>query len=226
MPLDGLSIETWIDILSQLRMTNPQLWRPWFPNLQPLTLAGGVLTIAAANESQLAYLTDNCTPAFVDAAQTSIGRLISTHFVVKGPQSASRVAPASSAAPPLDDPPEPLVDDYRFANFAIGPSNRLAHASALAICESPGTMYNPLFIHGNRGVGKTHLLQAICHALHEVRPTAIVTYLTCEKFVTGFMNAIESGEIEPFRDRYRLSDILVIDDVQRLSDHERTREDD
>jgi chromosomal replication initiator protein len=225
MQPEGLKLEVWIDILSQLRMTHPQLWRAWFPNLQPLSLIGGVLTIATANEAQLAYLTDNCTPAFIDAAQTAIGRLVSTHFVVKDPASTPIFAPAVPAPhSKSDDAPEPLNPGFTFTNFGVGPSNRLAHASAIAVSESPGTTYNPLFIHGGAATGKTHLLQAIYHALRESKPTISACYLTCEKFVAGFLSAIESRTLEEFQQHYRQSDVLIVDDIQRLSNHERTRE--
>jgi len=117
-----------------------------------------------------------------------------------------------------------LNPHYSFQNFIVGPSNRVPHAAALAVVASPGTAYNPLFLHGSVGLGKTHLLQAICHALLERRRITRFLYLSCETFVNHFISAIENGNLEDFRYYYRHVDMLLIDDVQFLAKKERTQE--
>ncbi|MEP0843642.1 MAG: chromosomal replication initiator protein DnaA, partial [Phycisphaerae bacterium] len=117
-----------------------------------------------------------------------------------------------------------LNDDYRFENFVTGPCNRLAHAACVAAAESPGRVYNPLFIHGSVGLGKSHLLQAVCHQIQRDNPSAKVLYLSCETFTNHFIEAIERGALHQFRFRYRHVDALVIDDIQFLAARERTRE--
>jgi chromosomal replication initiator protein len=117
-----------------------------------------------------------------------------------------------------------LNPNYTFDKFVVGPCNRLAHASALAIGENPGSAYNPMFIHGNVGLGKTHLLQAICHTVTRRDPSMRVLYLSCEDFTNTFIKAIQSGSLDEFRNIHRKVDILVIDDVQFLANKEKTQD--
>ncbi len=105
-----------------------------------------------------------------------------------------------------------------------GPCNRLPHAASLAVAEQPGRAYNPLFIHGGVGLGKTHLLQAICQRVLERQPDARIAYLSCDTFVNQFIAAVEDGSMNDFRNRYRHADVLVIDDVQFLKGRDRTQE--
>jgi chromosomal replication initiator protein len=117
-----------------------------------------------------------------------------------------------------------LNDDYIFENFVEGPSNQLAHAAAGAVSNSPGAAYNPLFLHGAVGLGKTHLLQAICTRYLQANPEAKVIYLSCESFVNQFIAAVAEGQIQDFRYRYRHVDMLLIDDIHFLAKKERTQE--
>ncbi len=117
-----------------------------------------------------------------------------------------------------------LNDDYVFDHFVRGPSNQLAHAAASAVADAPAMAYNPLFLHGSVGLGKTHLLQGICHRVLEKRPDARIIYLSCETFVNQFISAVEAGDLEDFRYRYRHVDMLLIDDIHFLAKKERTQE--
>ncbi len=114
--------------------------------------------------------------------------------------------------------------DYAFENFVQGPGNRLAHAASLAVGAQPGRTYNPLFIHGGVGLGKTHLLQAICLRIHEAKPSANIYYTSCDGFITQFMDAVQAGQMSDFRHRFRDLDVLVIDDIHFLAKRERTQE--
>lgn len=114
--------------------------------------------------------------------------------------------------------------DYGFDSFVEGPSNRLAHAAALAVARNPATAYNPLFIHGDVGLGKTHLLQAICLSILQAKPDAVVCYLSCEGFMTQFMQAVRASRMIDFRNRFRDVDILVVDDIHYLGSRDRTQE--
>jgi len=114
--------------------------------------------------------------------------------------------------------------DYSFENFVVGPGNRLAHAAAVSVGASPGKAYNPLFVHGHVGLGKTHLLQAICLRIIEANPAAVLYYISCETFVTQFMEAVQAGQMNDFRHRFRDVDVLVIDDIHFLTRRERTQE--
>ena len=117
-----------------------------------------------------------------------------------------------------------LNEDYLFENFVEGPSNQLAHAAATAVSNKPGHAYNPLFLHGSVGLGKTHLLQAICTKYLQKNPEARVIYLSCESFVNQFIAAVGEGQIKDFRYRYRHVDMLLIDDIHFLAKKERTQE--
>lgn len=114
--------------------------------------------------------------------------------------------------------------DYAFENFVVGPENRLAHAAAVAVGDNPAKSYNPLFIHGGVGLGKTHLLQAVCLRILETRPTAALYYISCESFMTQFMEAVQSGEMTNFRHCFRDVDVLVVDDIHFLAKRDRTQE--
>jgi chromosomal replication initiator protein len=117
-----------------------------------------------------------------------------------------------------------LNPKYTFENFVVGPCNRFAHAAAVGVGESPGKAYNPFFLHGNVGLGKTHLLQSLCFALLERNPRTRILYLSCETFVNHFINALENGDVAKFRNKYRNVDVLVVDDIHLLANKERTQE--
>jgi chromosomal replication initiator protein len=119
-----------------------------------------------------------------------------------------------------------LNDSYIFESFVVGSSNQLAHAAAKAVVENPGTMYNPLYIYGDSGLGKTHLMQAIGHEFLNKNPDKCVLYVSTETFVNDFIQAVQSGSGKPkdFKDRYRNVDLLLIDDIQFLSRKESTQE--
>jgi len=117
-----------------------------------------------------------------------------------------------------------LNPSYRFDNYVVGPCNRFAHAACTGVGEAPGKVYNPLFIHGSVGLGKTHLLQSLCHAILERDRTARILYLSCETFVNHFISALENGDLTRFRGKYRNVDVLVVDDIHLLANKERTQE--
>ena len=117
-----------------------------------------------------------------------------------------------------------LVEKYTFDTFVIGPSNRFAHAAALAAAETPGTQYNPLFIYGGVGLGKTHLLQAIGQYVLRHSPGLRVRYVTLETFTNDFINSLRDDSIEGFKNKYRTIDVLLIDDIQFLQKKEQTQE--
>ena len=131
---------------------------------------------------------------------------------------------SSAATPSTERTPLQLNPNYTFDKFVVGPCNRLAQASALAIGENPGSAYNPMFIHGNVGLGKTHLLQAICHTVTKRDPSVRVLYTSCEDFTNTFINAIQTASLDDFRNFHRMVDILVIDDVQFLANKQKTQD--
>jgi chromosomal replication initiator protein len=222
--MSGVSEALWADILAQVRINNPDLVRGWFTQLSPIGLDQGILEIRAVNSGQQRYLSDHCLRAFVEAAQAATGRLVTVRFSF---QEEARPAPVTEL-PPLSFEQETeevaLNPNYVFDQFVTGPCNRLAHAACVAVSEAPGRAYNPLFLHGSAGMGKTHLLQATCHRILELSDPARVLYLSCETFTNHFIEAVEHGAMHTFRDRYRHVDVLVIDDIQFLAARERSQE--
>jgi chromosomal replication initiator protein len=135
---------------------------------------------------------------------------------------AVRVEPTRVGAP--DGASTYINQRYTFANFIVGSANRLAHAASLSVAERPGHAYNPLFLYGGVGLGKTHLMHAIGNAVIARFPRKRVVYATSEKFTNEFITSIQQGKIDEFRARYRRIDLLLIDDIQFIADKERTQE--
>ncbi len=137
----------------------------------------------------------------------------------------ARSSPSPPAQPPASgDVAARLQGRFTFDAFVVGPSNRFSHAATLAVAETPARAYNPLFIYGGVGLGKTHLLHAIGHFTAENHPGLSVRYVSVETFTNEFINALRDGGIRSFKDRYRSTDILLIDDIQMLEGREQTQE--
>jgi chromosomal replication initiator protein len=132
--------------------------------------------------------------------------------------------PARSVAPEPDSIPLVLKPDYTFEQFVVGPCNRFAQAASRGVADNPATSFNPLFLHGSVGLGKTHLMQAICHHLLDRNPGLQILFLSCEEFINHFISALQQGDIDQFRNRYRKADVLIIDDIQMLANKARTQE--
>ncbi len=135
-------------------------------------------------------------------------------------------APSSWSTGPAPQRYESLVvnPDNAFETFVVGPGNRLAHAAAMAVVSNPGRVYNPFFVHGGVGLGKTHLLQAVCLKLVEANPRLVLYYTSCENFVTQYVESVQSGEMTEFRHRFRDVDVLVIDDIHFLTKRDQSQE--
>ncbi|MFJ1731351.1 chromosomal replication initiator protein DnaA [Streptomyces sp. NPDC088254] len=144
-----------------------------------------------------------------------------------GQPGAGGSGPSAAQSAPAGGPGEPtarLNPKYLFDTFVIGASNRFAHAAAVAVAEAPAKAYNPLFIYGESGLGKTHLLHAIGHYARSLYPGTRVRYVSSEEFTNEFINSIRDGKGDSFRKRYREMDILLVDDIQFLADKESTQE--
>jgi len=206
----------WRQMLHSVRTQHSGLNRAWFDQMIPRQLTNGVIQVTVASPAQLNFCQSQCQAPFTVAAQAVTGRLLSVGFHCDN-------IPTGGVFNEGDQP-LPLNPDYVFENFVTGPCNRLPHAASLAVAEQPGKAYNPLFIHGGVGLGKTHLLQAVCQQLLERHRDARILYLSCDSFINQFMNAIETGDMNQFRYRYRHVDMLVIDDIHFLTGRDRTQE--
>jgi chromosomal replication initiator protein len=162
------------------------------------------------------------TPAATSPAQTNSGGRSGRSTA--GRSNFSSVKGGGYPADNHSQPSTGLIDKYTFDTFVIGSSNRFAHAAALAAAETPGTQYNPLFIYGGVGLGKTHLLQAIGQYVLKHSPGRKVRYVTLETFTNDFINSLRDDSIEGFKAKYRTIDVLLIDDIQFLQKKEQTQE--
>jgi len=205
------------DIIERARALDPANARKWFEVLEVVRFDGGAIDVGCPDDSSVRFLEDNCKGVFVRAAQQITGHLVTVHFLVRGEGDSHPSAPASPPGPALHP-------DYTFDNFVVGPSNRLAHASCVAVSQSLGTTYNPLFLYGNSGLGKTHLLHAICHEARRRSPGLVIQLLSCEEFVNRFIRAIEEGNLTSFHSQFRSVGALVIDDIQFLREREQSQE--
>ncbi len=218
--MGNFSDRSWSDILAQVRSQHPELFRSWFNNLEPLDMQHGVIKVRPATPAQHEYLTGECQAAFNEAVQRITGRLVTVTFTTP-PEPAVPEAPFEFDG---ESDQITLNRSYTFENFVTGPCNRLAQAACVAVAENPGRTYNPLFVHGSVGLGKTHLLQAVCHVIKAKQPDARILFISCETFTNHFIEAVERGVVHQFRYHYRHVDALVIDDIQFLAARERTRE--
>ena len=204
------------EIVERARASDPTNARKWFDELRVVRFDGGAIGIGCPDEASVRFLEQNCKGNFTRIAQQITGHLVTVDFVVGS---------GDSQKPAEAWPPGPaLHPDYTFDNFVVGPSNRLAHASCVAVSQSLGATYNPLFLYGNAGLGKTHLLHAVCHEIRHRSNGASIQLLSCEEFVNRFIRAIEQGNISSFHSQFRTVDALVIDDVQFLREREQSQE--
>jgi chromosomal replication initiator protein len=206
----------WQRILQHVRLNHPTLNREWFHQLTARQLTNGVIQVTVQKLAQLNFCQGQCQQPFTSAAQAVTQRLVAVVFHCEN-------IPTGGVFND-NDQPVPLNPDYVFENFVTGPCNRLGHAASVAVAEQPGKAYNPLFIHGGVGLGKTHLLQAICQQVLERASDKRILYLSCDSFINQFITAIETGDMNTFRYRYRHVDLLVIDDIHFLAGRDRTQE--
>jgi chromosomal replication initiator protein len=206
---------TWRQVLQAIRAQHPALHRLWFDEMTPRQLTNGVIQVKVNTQAQLNFCQTQCQPAFTAAAQQATGRLVAVAFHCDQLHGGAMLTDGEQ--------PLPLNPDYTFENFVTGPCNRLAHAACVAVAENPGSSYNPMFIHGGVGLGKSHLLQAVCQTVLQ-RGNLSIIYLSCDSFINQFINAVETGDMNNFRYRYRHADMLVIDDIHFLAGRDRTQE--
>lgn len=204
-------------IVERVKSLDPANTRKWFDDLSVCVFDGGLLEIKCPTEAAAQFLGDNCKAGFTRAAQQVTGHLVTVNFCTgDGYVHQLSTGEESNAYK--------LHPDYTFDSFVVGPGNRLAHASCVAVSRSPGDTYNPLFVYGSVGLGKTHLLHAVCHEARQVSNSAVLQFLTCEEFVNRFISAIEQGRVRDFQANLRNLDVLIIDDVQFLREREQSQE--
>ena len=235
--MSSLTASQWQAVLAEIaREISPGSFQTWFRNIELIAIDGARVELGVPNLFMKTWLGKHYLPAILRAVKTVTGgepevtigispRLFQS---TRQEQSGSPAA-AAPAAPSTDAGPGPgwglrLNRDFALDALVVGRCNRLAVDAARAVIESPGAGYNPLFVYGGPGVGKTHLLQAVCHQLRAARPGAAVLYLSCEEFTNAYIAAVQSSALGAFRSRCRGADCLALDDVQFLASKERTQE--
>jgi chromosomal replication initiator protein len=207
----------------------------WFGRAEPLSLTGNTFSLAVSNSFAKDWIESHYLAALREALNHSAGRAL--EIVILAGDAFSEediadevddrpVAEGSRDARPISSSDEPSTfhPKYTFDSFVIGSSNRFAHAATLAVAEAPAQAYNPLFIYGGAGLGKTHLLQAIGRYVRQCHPGMIARYVSTEQFMNDFILALQRRTIPDFHRRYRAADILLVDDIQFLEGKERTQE--
>jgi chromosomal replication initiator protein len=212
----------------QARLTTPAS-RAWFEETEPLALTDEAITLRAPNSFAKEWLEHRYANLLADALRRACGRNLRVDILTA---SGGGSGPLPIPIPSAPAEPGRVEDDsgasfnprYNFESFVIGASNRFAHAAAMAVAEAPASAYNPLFIYGEAGLGKTHLLHAIGTHSRELYPHLRVKYVSSETFTNEFISAIQNGRNEAFQRRYRDCDVLLVDDIQFIEDKERTQE--
>ncbi len=221
----------WRDMMGYLRDKHAPICRQWFEALEPERLDGGLLQVRTQSKVHQTYLQKSCLEPFTEAAQQVTGQLVAVRFLNGDATTvddaehelAKHTGESLAGGATLDDELV-LSPDFTFEHFIQGPNNELAFALAQAVADRPAKAYNPLFIHGGVGLGKTHLLQAICLAILGRDPGFKIVYVSCEKFTNQFLECVRGGGLNDFRHHYRDADMLVVDDIHFLSEKERSQE--
>jgi chromosomal replication initiator protein len=211
----------------------PDEFATWFKPLQVRSEDPERLVLLAPDSGFLTTLEESYRPAVDRAIAGLTGPSFEVLFSVDSKrqlrppnrEQAATTASPSGAASPSNSSSQGIFDcRYTFDSFVVGKSNEFAHAAAQAVAQSPSHSYNPLFLYGGVGLGKTHLLQAIGHHIQTYHPKLRVLYLAAEQFVNELINSIRFDRMPAFRERYRTIDVLLVDDVQFLANKERTQE--
>lgn len=218
-PPDDDLAKLWQRVRAELEASLPgSTFKLWLDPLRAVSTQGSTLFLSAP-PSVRAWVERRYAARLLDLVRADAPELTEITFLEPGDPGAPRSDPGRGSPASL-----PLDPAHTFERFVIGPGNRLAHAAALAVAELPGEAYNPLFLHGPPGLGKTHLLGAIVEYLRRNHPELEIHYTTAERFTTEFVGALRREGPEAFKARYREVDVLLIDDVQVLEGKQRTEE--
>ena len=225
--------EVWTRILDRARHELPeQTFRTWLEPTEPLALEGDTIIVGSPDQFAADWNESKHAQLLTSLAPIALGHPLSVVFRVHEERKTRNQMDLFVAPPPAA--PEQrqkqgsinaqLSDRYTFDHFVIGKSNELAAAAAHAVSQAPGRVYNPLFLYGDTGLGKTHLMQAVAHAVMERQPDIRITFIGTEQFTNEMIGSIRERTTQEFRRRYRETDLLLVDDVQFLKGKESTQE--
>ncbi|HWT44634.1 MAG TPA: DnaA/Hda family protein, partial [Vicinamibacterales bacterium] len=223
--------EAWSRLLDRARHELPeQTFKTWLEPTEALSLNDGTIYVGAPDQFAADWNESKHADLLAGLAPVALGHPINVVFKVteerRTRQQMDFFVVEPTTAKPKQVPQNgatmspPLSDRYTFDYFVIGKSNELAAAAAHAAAQAPGKVYNPLFIYGDTGLGKTHLMQAIAHEIVERKPDTRITFIGTEQFTNEFVSAIQNRTMPDFRRRYRETDLLLVDDVHFLKGKE------
>ncbi|MBM3836183.1 MAG: chromosomal replication initiator protein DnaA [Verrucomicrobia bacterium] len=225
--------KTWTLAQEQLRsMLNPDIYNLWFAPIQATSIDADVINLKVANDFCELWLKDNYLGLIQDVLAHASGRQLKVKFLVGVEVPViERIDSKTLKIKEFEDLDRNNVardilfnPKNTFDTFVVGNNNNFAHAAALAVAQAPGKSYNPLFLYGGVGLGKTHLLHAIGQYVVTHKKGARVAYVSSEKFTNEYIDAIQNNQLVRFRKKYRQTDVLLIDDIQFLSGKERIQE--
>jgi chromosomal replication initiator protein len=223
--------QVWRAAMGELQVSlSPANYETWLRETSLVAVDEHRFRIAVPNGFAKDWLESRYRSLISQTLARVVGYSVQVDFEVRAPQESGE---HPAAAQPVRVEPARVGGEggatslnprYTFGNFIVGSANRLAHAASLSVAERPGHAYNPLFLYGGVGLGKTHLMHAIGNQVIARFPRKKVVYATSEKFTNEFITSIQQGKIDDFRARYRKIDLLLIDDIQFIADKERTQE--
>ena len=238
MPAENSAIWSRAQEIIKGELANDQTYNIWFAPVKFVSLASDAIILEVPNKFFQGWLLDRYMPLLRSSVQKTAGKELRIDFVLaeEMPEEKQKKAKTDDAKKetkpfwPFTRPAQDTAKEiglspkYTFDSFVIGPSNRFAHAASMAVSDSPAKAYNPLFIYGGVGLGKTHLMHAIGqNALHKL-PKAKVLYISSEEFTNQLISSIQNRSTQKFREKYRNVDILLIDDIQFIAGKESTQE--
>jgi len=233
--MNVLAETIWNAAQEQLRsMLSRDIYTLWFASLRAHATDQNSLELEVANEFSEVWLKDNYLGLLQDVVAKACGRILQIKFRVKSndtglatttePCAKTDRVPAAGREIAKTAPDCGFNPRNNFDTFVVGSTNSFAHAAALAVAQAPGKAYNPLFVYGGVGLGKTHLLHAIGHHVAAHKKAARIAYVSSEKFTNEYIDGIQNHQLVQFRKRYRQTDVLLIDDIQFLAGKERIQE--
>ncbi|HCJ11889.1 MAG: chromosomal replication initiator DnaA [Verrucomicrobia bacterium GWF2_51_19] len=220
----------WAGVKRELQaLFPPDVYNTWFASVESQEDDDTGVTLTVSNDFAAIWIQDNYYDLISKKLEQEAGHPIALSFAVSASEQPETKtvskAPITVTKKKVEVKKEPsLSSKNTFENFVVGPGNQLAHAAAIAISNAPAKAYNPLFLYGDTGLGKTHLMHAVAHHSLSQNPDLNVVYISTEKFTNEFIHAIQENQLVKFRKHYRQTDILLIDDIHFLSGKERIQE--
>ncbi len=214
----------WEKSLNEIRrMVEPHIFRTWFKDLELISINADTVTIRAKDKIIKEFLEKNYLPILKEATEKAFNRRLNISIVYSDRDKPVQLELSLPEKGSHEKMKSNLNPRYTFENFIVGASNQFAHAAAMAVAENPGRAYNPLFIYGGVGLGKTHLMQAIGNFIKDLKPSRNVVYITTESFMNDLIESLRNDRMPSFREKYRTVDVLLIDDIQFISGKDRTQ---